>query len=139
MKRNEIIRHLQEYLLGLDKGFSFVAASKRILVDGNQFYIDLVFYNYILKCFVLVDLKNGNLSPDALEQMKMYVDFYTREMMNEGDNLPIGMVICADKNDATIKYILPKGNTQNFVSRYMTYIPSEEEFKRDFDWRNMEI
>lgn len=131
MKRNEIKKHLQDYLLGLDRGFSFVSASKRILFDGNQFYIDLVFYNYILKCFVLIDLKTGDLSTNALGQMKLCVDFYTREMMNEGDNPPIGIVLFADKSDAIVKYTLPEDNKQIFASRYMTYIPSEEEFKRE--------
>ena len=131
MKRNEIKKHLQDYLLGLDRGFSFVAASKRILFDGNQFYIDLVFYNYILKCFVLIDLKLGDLTHQDLGQMQMYVNYYTRELMNEGDNPPIGIVLCADKSDAIVKYTLPEDNKQIFASRYMTYIPSEEEFKRE--------
>lgn len=131
MKRNEIKKHLQDYLLGLDRGFSFVAASKRILFDGNQFYIDLVFYNYILKCFVLIDIKTGDLSPNDQEQMKLYVDFYSREMMSEGDNPPVGLVLCADKSDATVKYIMTEDNKQVLASRYMTYIPSEEEIKRE--------
>ena len=131
MKRNEIKKHLQDYLLGLDRGFSFVSASKRILFDGNQFYIDLVFYNYILKCFVLIDLKLGDLTHQDLGQMQMYVNYYTRELMNEGDNPPIGIVLCADKSDAIVKYTLPEDNKQIFASRYMTYIPSEEEFKRE--------
>lgn len=129
MKRNEIKKHLQDYLLGLDRGFSFVAASKRILFDGNQFYIDLIFYNYILKCFVLIDLKTGDLSPNALEQMKLYVDFYSREMMNEGDNPPVGLVLCADNGDATVKYIMTEDNKQVLASRYMEYIPSENDFR----------
>ncbi len=131
MKRNEIKKHLQDYLLGLDRGFSFVAASKRILFDGNQFYIDLIFYNYILKCFILIDLKLGDMTHQDLGQMQMYVNYYTRELMNEGDNPPIGIVLCADKSDATVKYIMTEDNKQVLASRYMTYIPSEEEIKRE--------
>ena len=130
-KKNEIIKHLQDYLLSIDRGFSFVAGPKRISVGGHQFYIDLVFYNYILKCFVLVDLNIGELTHQDLDQMQMYVNYYTRELMNEGDNPPIGIVLCADKSDAIVKYTLPEGNKQIFASRYMTYIPSEEEFKRE--------
>ena len=108
-----------------------MARQKMISFDGRQFYIDLVFYNYILKCFVLIDLKLGDLTHQDLGQMQMYVNYYTRELMNEGDNPPIGIVLCADKSDAIVKYTLPEDNKQIFASRYMTYIPSEEEFKRE--------
>ncbi len=126
-----LIDHLQNFLLELGRGFSFVARQKRISFDGRQFYIDLVFYNYILKCFVLIDLKLGDLTHQDLGQMQMYVNYYTRELMNEGDNPPIGIVLCADKSDAIVKYTLPEDNKQIFASKYMTYIPSEEEFRRE--------
>lgn len=126
-----LIDHLQKFLLELGRGFSFVARQKKISFDGRQFYIDLVFYNYILKCFVLIDLKLGDLTHQDLGQMQMYVNYYTRELMNEGDNPPIGIVLCADKSDAVVKYTLPEGNTQIFASKYMTYIPSEEEFRKE--------
>jgi len=126
-----IIDHLQKFLLELGRGFSFVARQKKISFDGRHFYIDLVFYNYILKCFVLIDLKLGDLTHQDLGQMQMYVNYYTRELMNEGDNPPIGIVLCADKSDAIVKYTLSENNTQIFASKYMTYIPSEEEFKRE--------
>lgn len=126
-----LIDHLQNFLLELGRGFSFVARQKMISFDGRQFYIDLVFYNYILKCFVLIDLKLGDLTHQDLGQMQMYVNYYTRELMNEGDNPPIGIVLCADKSDAIVKYTLPEDNKQIFASRYMTYIPSEEEFKKE--------
>lgn len=126
-----LIDHLQHFLLELGRGFSFVARQKKISFDGRQFYIDLVFYNYILKCFVLIDLKLGDLTHQDLGQMQMHVNYYTRELMNEGDNPPIGIVLCADKSDAIVKYTLPEDNTQIFASRYMTCIPSEEEFKRE--------
>jgi len=107
-----VIDHLQKFLLELGRGFSFVARQKHITFDDRHFYIDLVFYNYILKCFVLIDLKIGDLSHQDLGQMQMYVNYYTRELMNEGDNPPIGIVLCADKSDAVVKYTLPEDNNQ---------------------------
>ena len=101
-----LIDHLQKFLLELGRGFSFVARQKHISFDGEHFYIDLVFYNYVLKCFVLIDLKIGKLTHQDLGQMQMYVNYYTRELMNEGDNPPIGIVLCADKSDAVVKYTL---------------------------------
>ncbi len=128
-----LIEHLQKFLLELGRGFCFEARQKKISFDVRHFYIDLVFYNYILKCFVLIDLKIGDLTHQDLGQMQMYVNYYTRELMNEGDNPPIGIVLCADKSDAIVKYTLPENNKQVFVSKYMTCIPSEEEFKRELN------
>lgn len=122
-----LINHLQKFLLELGRGFSFVARQKRITFDGRHFYIDLVFYNYILKCFVLIDLKLGDLTHQDLGQMQMYVHYFQEEMMNEGDNPPIGIILCADKSDSIVKYTLPKGEKQIFASKYMLYLPSEEE------------
>lgn len=122
-----LINHLQKFLLELGRGFSFVARQKRITFDGRHFYIDLVFYNYILKCFVLIDLKLGDLTHQDLGQMQMYVHYFQEEMMNEGDNPPIGIVLCADKSDSIVKYTLPRGEKQIFASKYMLYLPSEEE------------
>jgi predicted nuclease of restriction endonuclease-like (RecB) superfamily len=122
-----LITHLQKFLLELGRGFSFVARQKRITFDGRHFYIDLVFYNFILKCFVLIDLKIGDLTHQDLGQMQMYVHYYERELMNEGDNPPIGIVLCADKSDAIVKYTLPEHETQVFASKYKLYLPSEEE------------
>ena len=103
-----LIDHLQHFLLELGRGFSFVARQKKFTLDGQNFFIDLVFYNYILKCFVLIDLKMGQLTHQDLGQMQMYVNYYTRELMNEGDTPPIGIVLCADKSDAVVKYTLPE-------------------------------
>lgn len=122
-----LIVKLQEFLLELGRGFSFVARQKRFTFDGQHFFIDLVFYNYVLKCFVLIDLKVGTLTHQDMGQMQMYVNYYTREMMNEGDNVPIGIVLCADKSDALVRYTLPEGNNQIFASRYKLYLPTEEE------------
>ena len=128
-----LINHLQKFLLELGRGFSFVARQKRFTLDGQDFFIDLVFYNYILKCFVLIDLKMGKLTHQDLGQMQMYVNYYTREMMNEGDTQPIGIVLCADKGDSIVKYTLPEDNHQIFASKYFTYLPSEEELKRELN------
>ena len=126
-----LIDHLQHFLLELGRGFSFVARQKKFTLDGQNFFIDLVFYNYILKCFVLIDLKMGQLTHQDLGQMQMYVNYYTRELMNEGDTPPIGIVLCADKSDAVVKYTLPEDNHQIFASKYFTYLPTEEELKRE--------
>ena len=122
---------LEQALIELGRGFSFVARQKRFSLDGQDFFIDLVFYNYILKCFVLIDLKMGKLTHQDLGQMQMYVNYYTRELMNEGDTPPIGIVLCADKSDSVVKYTLPEDNHQIFASKYFTYLPSEEELKRE--------
>ena len=126
-----LIDHLQQFLLELGRGFSFVSRQKRFTLDGQDFFIDLVFYNYILKCFVLIDLKTGTLTHQDLGQMQMYVNYYTRELMNPGDTPPIGIVLCAEKNDAVIRYTLPEDNSQIFASKYFTYLPTEEELKRE--------
>ncbi|MDR1130250.1 MAG: DUF1016 domain-containing protein, partial [Prevotellaceae bacterium] len=126
-----IISHLQEFLLEMGRGFSFVARQKRISFDGRDFYIDLVFYHYILKCFVLIDLKMDDLMHQDLGQMQMYVNYYTREMMNGGDNPPIGIILCADKSDAIVRYTLAEDNKQIFASKYKLYLPTEEEFKNE--------
>jgi len=126
-----LIDHLQKFLLELGRGFSFVSRQKRITFDGEHYYIDLVFYNYILKCFVIIDLKVGKLTHQDIGQMQMYVNYYTRELMNEGDNLPIGIILCADKSDSVVKYTLPEDNNQIFTSKYKLYMPTEEEFKRE--------
>jgi len=124
-----LLEHLQKFLLELGKGFSFVARQKRITLDGDHFYIDLVFYNYILKCFVLIDLKIGKLAHQDLGQMQMYVNYYTREMMNDGDNPPIGILLCDSKSDAVVRFTLPEGNNKIFASRYKLYLPTEDELR----------
>ncbi len=100
---------------------------------GRHFYIDLVFYNYILKCFVLADLKTEDLTHQDIGQMQMYVNYYTRELTNEGDNPPIDILLCADKSDTLVKYTLPEDNNQIFASKYMMYLPSEEELKKELN------
>jgi len=126
-----LIDHLQKFLLELGRGFAFEARQKRISFDGKHFYIDLVFYNYKTKSFVLIDLKAGELTHQDIGQMQMYVNYYTRELMNEGDNPPIGIILCADKNESVVKYTFPDGgNPQIFTSKYMLHLPTEEELAR---------
>ena len=108
-----------------------MARQQHIHTEKQDYYIDLVFYNYILKCFVLIDLKMGQLTHQDVGQMQMYVNYYTRELMNEGDTPPIGIVLCAEKSDAVVKFTLPEDNHQIFASKYFTYLPTEEELKRE--------
>lgn len=128
-----LIDHLQKFLLELGRGFSFVARQKHINFDGRHFYIDLVFYNYILKCFVLVDLKMEDLTHQDIGQMQMYVNYYTRELMNEGDNPPIGILLCADKSDTLVRYTLPEDNTQIYAAKYLPYMPTAEELRKELN------
>ena len=124
---NALIEHLKEFILELGKGFSFVARQKRITLESDHFYIDLVFYNRLLRCFVLIDLKVGRLLHQDLGQMQMYVNYYDREMRQEGESHPIGIVLCTDKNDAVVRYTLPGGERQIFASKYKFYLPTKKE------------
>ena len=124
-----LITHLQKFLLELGRGFAFIARQQHISFDNEHFYIDLVFYNYLLRCFVLVDLKIGKLTHQDLGQMQMYVHYYERTQMNEGDNPPIGIVLCADKSESLVEYTLPESETQVFASKYKLYLPSEQELR----------
>jgi predicted nuclease of restriction endonuclease-like (RecB) superfamily len=128
-----LVTHIQHFLLELGRGFAFEARQKRISFDGEHFYIDLVFYNYILKCFVLIDLKTGKLTHQDIGQMQMYVNYYTRELMNEGDNPPIGIILCADKSESVVRYTLSESNKQIFTSKYKLYLPTEEELSRELE------
>ena len=122
-----LVEKMQSFLLELGKGFAFMARQQRITLDGQHFFIDLVFYNRLARCFVLFDLKVGSLTHQDLGQMQMYVNFYQREMTNADENPPIGIVLCTDKNEAVVRFTLPEGNNQIFASRYKLYLPTEEE------------
>ena len=128
-----ILSHIRDFLMELGKGFAFVARQQHIVTETDDYYIDLVFYNIELRCYVLIDLKMGKLTHQDLGQMQMYVNYYTREMMNEGDSQPIGIVLCADKGDSIVKYTLPEDNHQIFASKYFTYLPTEEELKHELN------
>lgn len=124
-----LISKLQNFLLELGRGYTFVARQKRITLDGQNFYIDLVFYNILARCYVLIDLKIDELTHQDIGQMQMYVNYYTRELMNPGDNPPVGIVLCAEKNDAVVRYTLPQDEKQIFAAKYMTYLPTQEELR----------
>lgn len=125
----EIINKLEHFLLELGHGFTFVARQNRITFDDKHFRIDLVFYNRILKCFVLIDLKIGELKHQDLGQMQMYVNYYDREKRLEDENKTIGIVLCQNKSEAVVKYTLPENNEHIFASKYKTVLPSEAVLK----------
>ena len=122
-----LIDKLQQFLLELGKGFAFMARQQRVTLDGTHFYIDLVFYNRLTRSFVLIDLKVGALTHQDIGQMQMYVNYYQREVTDESENPPIGIILCSDKSDAVVRYTLPEDNKQIFASRYKLYLPTEEE------------
>jgi len=126
-----LIDNLSHFLLELGKGFTFVGRQKRISLDGDHFYIDLVFYNTILKCFVLIDLKIGKLVHQDIGQIQMYVNFYDRSVKQKDDNPTVGLILCEDKKDAVVRYTLPKNNKQIFASRYKLYLPTEDELVKE--------
>lgn len=122
-----LLDHIQEFLLEFGKGFSFVGRQVRITIDGDHFYIDLVFYNRLLRCFVLVDLKTGKLTHQDIGQMMLYTNFYTRELLEDWENPTIGILLCTDKNEAVVKYTLPENEDRIFAANYKLYLPSEAE------------
>ena len=126
----QIINKLEHFLLELGHGFTFVARQERITFDDKHFRIDLVFYNRILRCFVLIDLKIGELKHQDLGQMQMYVNYYDREMRLEDENKTIGIVLCQNKSESVVKYTLPENNEQIFASKYKTVLPSVEVLKQ---------
>ncbi len=127
-----LIDNLQQFLLELGKGFAFLARQERITLDGDHFYIDLVFYHAVLKCYVLIDLKVGKLTHGDLGQMQLYVNYYDQEKRNDGDNPSLGLVLCTDKNDAVVKYLLgPDQSRKIFTSRYKLHLPSEADLVQE--------
>ncbi|MDL2227861.1 PDDEXK nuclease domain-containing protein [Odoribacter sp. OttesenSCG-928-L07] len=126
----KLIDKLGHFLLELGTGFTFVARQKRITFEEKHFRIDLVFYNRILKCFVLIDLKIGELKHQDIGQMQMYVNYYDREMRLQDENKTIGIILCQDKNEAIVRYTLPENNEQIFASQYLTVLPSKEDLKQ---------
>ncbi len=126
-----LLTNLQAFLLEMGKGFAFVARQQRLTLDGDHFYVDLVFYHAVLKCYVLVDLKTGKLTHSDMGQMQFYVNYYDAERRTEGDNATIGLILCADKNDAVVRYTLDKANAQVFASRYQLHLPSEQELAEE--------
>lgn len=126
-----LIDKLQDLLLELGKGFAFVARQKRVSTDHKEYYIDLVFYNYLLKCFVLVDLKNGAVTHQDVGQMDGYVRIYDEKIKLKEDNPTLGIILCTENDETVFRYSMLKDSKQIFSSKYMTYLPSEEELKRE--------
>ena len=122
-----VIDELQKFLLEMGKGFSFVARQMRISTETSHFYMDLVFYNYLLKCFVIIDLKTGKLSHQDIGQMDMYVRMFDDLKRGEDDNPTIGIILCDSKDETVVKYSVIKENQQLFASKYMRILPTEEE------------
>ncbi len=126
-----IIGQLQEFLLELGKGFAFVARQKRLSFEDTHLYVDLVFYNCILKCFVLIDLKVGKLTHQDVGQMDGYVRMFDDQCTTEGDNHTVGLILCAEKNEAVAKYSVLSEGRQIFAAKYLQYLPTEEELQRE--------
>ena len=125
-----IIGNLQQFLLELGKGFAFVERQQRIRFDDEDFYIDLVFYNFKLKCFLLIDLKLGKLKHQDIGQMDTYVRLYDEQRKGADDNPTIGLVLCSEKSEAIVKYSILADQKQLFAAKYLSYLPSEDELKR---------
>lgn len=124
-----IIDHLQKFLLEFGKGFAFVARQQHIVTDTSDFFIDLVFYNYLLKCFVIIDLKTGNLAHQDIGQIDMYVRMYDDLKRSPDDNPTIGILLCSEKDETIVKYSVLNDKNNLFASKYLLYLPKEEELK----------
>jgi predicted nuclease of restriction endonuclease-like (RecB) superfamily len=126
---NAIIDHLQKFLLEFGKGFAFVARQQHIATDTSDFYIDLVFYNYILKCFVIIDLKTGTMTHQDIGQLDMYVRMYDDLKRGEDDNPTVGILLCSEKDEAIVKYSVLNDQNNLFANKYLLYLPKIEELK----------
>lgn len=132
-----IITHLQDFILELGNGFSFVARQKRIHIEGDEFFIDLVFYNRLLQCFVIIEIKTTKLTHQDIGQLQMYVNYFDRFEKQDFENPTIGILLCTDKNDAVVKISLPENNNTIIASKYQLYLPTEQqlidEVKREIE------
>ena len=128
-----IISHLQEFLLELGNGFSFMARQKRIHIDGDDFFIDLVFYNRILKCFVIIEIKTEKLSHQHLGQLQMYVNYFDRTEKFVDENKTIGILLCADKNDSVVTFSLPENSDTIIASKYQLELPSKNQILTELE------
>jgi predicted nuclease of restriction endonuclease-like (RecB) superfamily len=122
-----IITHLQDFLLEIGNGFSFVARQKRIHIEGDEFFVDLVFYNRLLQCFVIIEIKTTKLTHQDIGQLQMYVNYYDRIEKLPTENSTIGILLCADKNDAVVKFTLPENSKNIIASQYKLYLPTEQQ------------
>ncbi len=139
MLEKALIDNLQKFLLELGKGFSFVGRQQRVSTETDHFYVDLVFYNYLLKCFVIIDLKTAKLSHADIGQMDMYVRMFDNLKRGADDNPTIGIIFCTDKSETMVKYSVLKESTQIFASKYKTILPSEEELAEMLDCENRKL
>ena len=128
-----IITHLQKFLMELGKGYAFVARQQHIATDAGDFFIDLVFYNYILKCFVLIDLKTSRITHQDVGQMDMYVRMYDERKRSEGDNPTIGILLCSETSEDIARYSVLHDSKQLFASKYLTYLPTKDELRREIE------
>jgi predicted nuclease of restriction endonuclease-like (RecB) superfamily len=126
-----IISHLQDFLLEMGNGFSFVARQKRIHLDGDDFFVDLVLYNRIMQCFVIIEIKTHKLTHQDIGQLQMYVNYYDRIEKFEHENPTIGILLCADKNDAVVEFTLPKNKRNIVASKYQLYLPTEKQLLKE--------
>ena len=133
-----LITHLQSFLLELGNGFSFVARQKRFLLEDDEFFADLIFYNRLLRCFVIIDIKTHKITHEDIGQLQTYVNYYDREEKLPDENPTIGILLCAEKNNTLVKYALPKNNTTIMASKYQLYLPTEKqlliELKRELKY-----
>lgn len=132
-----ILSNLQKFLMELGKGYAFVARQQHIHTEKQDYYIDLVFYNYILKCFVLIDLKTEKITHQDVGQMDMYIRMYDELKRGEGDNPTIGIVLCSDTDEDIARYSIMHGNEQLFASKYKLYLPTEEELRAEIETQKM--
>lgn len=130
---NALITHLQQFLMELGKGYAFVERQQHIVTDAGDYYIDLVFYNYLLKCFVLIDLKTTKISHQDVGQMDMYVRMYDDLKCTHGDNPTIGILLCSETSEDIAKYSMLNGSKQLFASKYLTFLPSEKELRQEIE------
>ncbi|MDE6341025.1 MAG: PDDEXK nuclease domain-containing protein [Muribaculaceae bacterium] len=124
---NALIDHLQEFLLELGNGFTFVARQKRLLIEDDEFFADLVFYNRLMRCFVVIELKTGKANHTDLGQLQMYVNYYDRCVKTKDENPTIGILLCTEKNDTLVKLSLPEHNKTILTSKYQLYLPTEQQ------------
>jgi predicted nuclease of restriction endonuclease-like (RecB) superfamily len=128
-----LITHLQKFLLELGNGFTFVARQKRILIEDDEFFADLVFYNRLLRCFVVIELKTEKLTHQDLGQLQMYVNYYDRVEKTEDENPTIGILLCTAKNDTVVKMSLPEDNSSILASKYQLYLPTQDQLKTEVE------
>ncbi len=137
-KKNFLLYTIKEFLLEIDRGFGYIATRESIFIENKPYCIDLVFYNRLLQCHVLFEIKTHRLTHQDMGQLQMYVNYYDREIKLEHESPTIGVLLCADKNDSVVKYSLPKDNETILASKYELYLPSEEEFKKLLEERSFD-